>query len=220
MDPYNRNQPNYFQGLPSANNASAPYANKALGEVKNYYDPYTAYAGDPEGLLARIMGNFEQSPGQMRANQERLMAQSNTAASQGRALSPMQIKEQGDLASALTSEQMQQYIQNVLAQQQLGLGAAQGAAGDVGNIYNQQGAYAYQDQRENKNNRNAFLSSLIQALATGAGGLLGGPPGAAAGAGLSSLFSPTKTGNDYIGGIPNMFKNYSPMGNNSSWMGY
>lgn len=224
MDPYNTNQPNYLQGLPGSNNAAFPFVNKAIGEVKNYYDPYTEYARNPEDFLARISESFKQNPGQIRANQERMSAMDNTAASQGRALSPMHMRDQGDLASSLYNQDMQQYIQNILAQQQLGLGAAQGASGDISNLYGDLGEYAERDQRQGQADKNALISSIIQAMGTAAGGALGGPPGAAAGGAgaswLAKLFNKSPSNEPQGYGFNN--PGYSNLNSsyNNQWMDY
>jgi hypothetical protein len=220
MDPnYYNSQPNNFNGMPGSNGPSFPYANKAINEVKGYYDPYTSNANDPEGIVARIMGNFNQSPGQIKSNQERLNAADNTAAAQGRSLSPMHMRDQGDLASALYSEQMQQYIKNVLDQQNLGLNASTSAAGDIGNLYNSAGTAAHQDELQKQSDKNSLISAIMQAIGTMGGAAIGGPAGAAAGGaagtGLSKFFSKQPEQNDMRGyGFNN--PNYS----NTEWMGY
>ena len=224
MDPYNTNQPNYLQGFPDSKNAAFPFLNKAIGEVKDYYDPYTEYARNPEDFLARISESFKQNPGQIRANQERMTAMANTAASQGRSLSPMHMRDQGDLASALYNQDMQQYIENIFKQQGLGLQAAQGASGDVSNLYGDLGEYAERDQRQGKADKNALISSIIQALGTAAGGALGGPPGAAAGGAgaswLAKLFGDNGSDDEQGYGFNN--PGYSNLNSsyNTKWMDF
>lgn len=221
MDPYNNAQPNNFSGMPNSSGPAFPYLNQGINEVKGYYDPYTEYASNPEDFMSRIMESFKQNPGQIKSNEIRMNAMDNTAASQGRALSPNHMREQGDLAGALYNQDMQQYIDNIFKQQGLGLQAAQGASGDIGNLYGSAGTAAHQDDIQKRSDKAALISSIIQAIGTMGGAAIGGPPGAAAGstlAGLLNNHSSIKTGDDYIGGVPNMFQNYNHMGNNR-WMG-
>lgn len=188
MDPYNNTQPNNFQGMPNSNGPAFPYINKGINETKGYYDPYTSNANDPEGFLARIMESFKQNPGQIKSNEIRMNSMDNTAASQGRALSPMHMRDQGDLAGALYNQDMQQYIDNIFKQQGLGLQAAQGASGDISNLYNQGGQYAYKDQQQQEHDKRALMSAIMQAFGMAAGGAVGGAPGAKIGASLGQSF--------------------------------
>lgn len=207
MDPYNNAQPNNFNGMPNSSGPAFPYINKGINEVKGYYDPYTSNANDPEGIVARIMSNFNQSPGQMKSNEEKLRAQNNTAAATGRGTSGMHMRDQGDLASSLYSEQMQEYIKNVLDQQNLGLNAAHGAAGDIGNLYGSAGSGAHQEDIQNRSDKSALISAIMKAIGTAGGAALAGPPGATAGAGLSEwltkLFSKEPSNEDQGYGFNN-----------------
>ncbi len=224
MDPYNNSQPNNFNGMPNSNGPSFPYINKGINEVKGYYDPYTSNASDPQGFLAKIMEGFQQNPGQLRANDLRMKAHTGAAAASGRINNPAYEEEQGDLASSLYNQDMQQYIQNILAQQQLGLGAAQGAAGDISNLYGTAGTAAHQDDVQKRSDKSALTSAIMQALGTAAGGALGGPPGAAlGGAGaswLSKLFGNSHSNQDQGYGFNN--PGYSNLNSsyNNNWMDY
>lgn len=224
MDPYNNAQPNNFQGMPNSRGPAFPYINKGINEVKGYYDPYTEYASNPEDFMSRIMESFKQNPGQLKSNELRMNAMDNTAASQGRSLSPNHMRDQGDLAGALYNQDMQQYIDNIFKQQGLSLQAAQGASGDIGNLYGSAGTAAHQDDIQKRSDKSALTSAIIQALGTAAGGALGGPPGAAAGAGLSQwlkkLFSPGASDQEEGYGFNN--PGYSNLNSsyNTKWMDF
>lgn len=207
MDPYNNNQPNNFNGMPNSSGPAFPYLNQGINEVKGYYDPYTSNASDPQGFLAKIMEGFKQNPGQLRANDLRMKAHTGAAAASGRINNPAYEEEHGDLAGALYNEDMQQYIKNILDQQNLGLNAAHGAAGDIGNLYGSAGTAAHQDDIQKRSDKAALMSSIIQALGTAAGGALGGPPGAAAGGAgaswLAKLFNKQPSNEDQGYGFNN-----------------
>lgn len=219
MDPYNNqpynNQPNNFAGMPNSNGPSFPYTNRAINETKSYYDPYTEYARNPEDFLARISQSFKQNPGQIRANDIRMKEHTGAAAASGRINNPQYEEEHGDLASSLYNQDMQQYIDNIMKQQGLGLQAAQGASGDIGNLYNTAGTAAHQKDTQDRTDKNALISAILQAIGTMGGAYLGGPPGAAAGnaagKGLSNMFSPK---DNYNGGN---FSNYLNGNRSSPW---
>jgi hypothetical protein len=213
MDPNNNQQ--MMTQLPQSNNAFMPYGNRAMEETRNYYNPYTSAGADPAAQLMHMQQSFQQSPGQLRANEQKMRQLQGTAMAQGRFRSPGHLEESGDLASSLYNQDMQQYIQNFLQQQQLGLQGAQGASGDINNILGTQGSYAENAQQQKEKDKRALISSIMQALgmAGGAvvGGYTGGPvgafQGAAAGGKLGSALAGGGSDNaaqpNNMSGIPN-----------------
>lgn len=189
MDPnYNSQNPNYFQGMPYADkNPAMPYINKAMGEVKGYYDPYTNNAANPEFNIDRIAANFKKSPAFNQAYDDRARAHEAAAAASGRINNPSFGREMGDLASSFYTDEMRKYIQDVMGQQGLGLQAAGMASGDVSNLYGQGGNLAFQQDTQERKNQQDIMRSIINALGTAGGAALGGAPGAVGGKSLSDI---------------------------------
>jgi hypothetical protein len=90
---------------------------------------------------------------------------------------------------------MQQFLQNVLGVFGTGLSGEEGIANRgfdasksltdlLGGALNQQGGLAFQDQQQKNQNKNDLWHMFGKALGAGAGGLLGGAPGAKVGAGI------------------------------------
>jgi len=183
MDP---NYMNYFQGFPNNKNPAMPYMNQAIGQAHSYYAPYTSYANNPEDFVNRIYGSFQDSPIYEQARERGLKAHTAASAASGRINNPAYEEEMGALGSALYNDQMRQYYQDVLGQQGLGLQAAGMASGDIGNLYNQAGGLAFQQDQQKQKNKNSLLSALISGVGTIGGAALGGPIGGALGGALST----------------------------------
>lgn len=186
MDPNNQD---YFSGMPSINNPAMPYMNRAIGEAHGYYDPYTAYASNPEDFVNRIYSSFQDSPMYQGARERGLKAHTAAAAASGRANLPAYEDEMSALAQSLYTDQMRQYFQDVMGQQGLGLQAAGMASGDIGNLYNQAGGLAFQQDQQRRKDQNALLSSLIKSGGTIGGAIIGGPIGASIGGAMTKGFN-------------------------------
>jgi hypothetical protein len=218
MDP---NQFNYLQGFPNQNNPAMPYINQAIGETKGYYDPYTQYGNNPQDFTNKIYESFQDSPALQRERDLAGKGLRSAAAASGRINNPAYEREYADLMGALGSDQMRRYYEDVMKERGLGLQAAQGAAGDIGNLYNQAGGLSFQLDREKRQNKNDILNSILKGLGTMGGAALGGAPGSALGAWLSSLFhkgsSPSEE--SYGSGMgaynPDRYRDIS-----SQWMNY
>lgn len=207
----------YQTQLPESNNAFMPYGNRAMEETRRYYDPYTNAGADPASQLMRMQESFQQSPGQIRAGEQKQRQLQGTAMAQGRFRSPGHLEESGDLASTLYNQDMQQYIQNFLAQQQLGLQGAQGASGDITNILGNQGELAYKDQQQKEKDKRAVMSAVMQALGMGTGaalGSFGGPAGMIQGASAGGALGSSLGG----GGAPSSQPNTSSIPDSWKWM--
>lgn len=208
--------PNYFEGLPNQNNAAMPYMNKAIGEVKGYYDPYTQYANNPQDFINSIYSSFQDSPALQRERELAGKGLTSAAAASGRINNPAYERQYADLMGSLGSEQMRRYMQDVMAERGLGFQAAQGAAGDIGNIYNQAGGLSFQQDLQKKSDKRGMWDSLLKGLFGLGGAAIGGAPGAAVGAGLSNWFSdqnsaPSSGMSQGMGSYnPNMFSQMFP----------
>ena len=194
MDPYNN-----FQGMPGGKSGAMPYMNQAINEVKGYYDPFTQYGAAPEEFVNKIYSSFKDSPVFQRERDERLKGLTSAAAASGRINNPAYEREYGDLGGSMMSDQMRRYFQDVMGERGLGLQAAQGAAGDVGNLYNQAGGLEFQREQQQKQNQYDMWRSLIGGAGTAVGGALGGPLGTMAGNWFSNLFNNNSGGNQNQG---------------------
>jgi len=212
---------NYMQGLPNQNNSAMPYINKAIGETKGYYDPYTQYGNNPQDFVNQIYGSFQDSPALQRERDLAGKGLRSAAAASGRINNPAYEREYGDLMGALGSDQMRRYYQDVMGERDRGLQASMGAAGDIGTLYNQAGGLSFQQDREKKQNQNDIWNSIIKGLGTLGGQALGGAPGSALGSWLSSLFHKGSSPDEqsYGGGMgaynPDKYRDIS-----SQWMNY
>ena len=122
-------------------------------------------------------------------------AASNTAAAGGMRGSPYEQQQQQELVQSLLSKDMQQYLQNVVGQQQSGLSGEQNLSGfsaqaglglgsNLANISGSQGSLAYQ-QAAGGGEKGAL--GPIMGVAGGViGGIYGGPAGAQAGSSIGS----------------------------------
>lgn len=196
---------NYMQGLPNQNLSAMPYMNKAIGEVKGYYDPYTQYANNPQDFVNQIYGSFQDSPALRRERELAGKGLTSAAAASGRINNPAYEREYGDLMGSLGSEQMRRYYEDVMKERGLGLQASMGAAGDVGNLYNQAGELSYQHDRERELQRRQNQSDLwqtgLRTLGTAAGAYFGGAPGAAGGDKLAQMLYSWFGGSPDSGGM-------------------
>lgn len=190
-------------GNESPAGAASPYLNKIPGMLHETFDPYInqgkeAYgqinpiygsmAQDPMAYLQQLMQGYQPSQGYQQRRDEALTAAGNTAAAGGMRGSFQDIKGQGRLADSLLTDDMQQWLKNVMGVQNNGLqglgqfynngyDASKNLAGDLSNVFGTQGQLAFQDQsQKNRNAQNQFsgLGSLAGGLlGFGAGGLPG-----------------------------------------------
>ncbi|CAB4134211.1 hypothetical protein UFOVP270_30 [uncultured Caudovirales phage] len=182
---------NYLQGMPNQNLSAMPYANKAIGEVKGYYDPYTKYGNNPQDFVNQIYGSFQDSPALQRERDLAGKGLRSAAAASGRINNPAYEREYADLMGSLGSDQMRRYFEDVMKERGFGLDAAKGAAGDVSNLYGEAGQLSYQHDREKelqeRQNKSDMWRTGLKALGTAAGAYFGGAPGAAGGDKLAEL---------------------------------
>lgn len=186
------------------------YLNQIPGVAHQGYDDYvnqgkdasgrtkSAYEGmmdDPTGFINKLMEGYKPSEGYQFQKEQLTNELSNTAAAGGVAGTPLDQMNQGQGIQKLLSADMQQFLQNVLGRYDKGLEGEEGVAtrgydasgkltDALGGALNQQGGLAFQDTQQKNKNKNDMWSMFGKALGAGAGGLLGGVPGAKVGAGL------------------------------------
>lgn len=171
------------------------YLQQIPGAVQPYYQPYIdagqnagAEAGsmysrmgnDPMQYLQELMNGYNPSEG-YKAKESRLLdIAHNTAAAGGYAGLPYDEEQRASMVSALMSDDMQQWLNNVLGVQDMGLSGQQHLAdqgfqastgyGDIlGGSLNQQGGLAFQGQQQ-RNQDKAALRKLFAGALGGAAG--------------------------------------------------
>lgn len=168
----------------------------ASGKTKSAYEDML---NDPTAFINKLMGGYKESEGYQFQKDQLTKELGNTAAAGGIAGTPQDQMNQGQGVQKLLSADMQQFLQNVLGRYDKGLEGEQGIADrgydasgkltdTLGNALNQQGGLAFQNAQQNnsdaRKNKSDLWSMFGKALGAGAGGLLGGVPGAKVGAGL------------------------------------
>jgi hypothetical protein len=159
------------------------YLNKIPGMEHDAYDPYITQgkeAGgimgdqygemsqDPSGLINRLMQNYKQSEGFQFKRDQALKAAGNSAAAGGMRGSALDVGNQVDLENRLQSQDMQEWLQNVLGVQQQGLqgeqhlfdtgyDATKTMTGDISNVY---GMKEQQGMLQNQQYRDMLIQAL------------------------------------------------------------
>ena len=201
----------YFQnlfGMGDSNpaNAAQPYLEKIPGMLHETFDPYIARGKDaygkldpiysqmlqdPTAFLNALMQQYEPSRGYQMKRDEALGAAANSAAAGGMRGSFGDMTGQSRLAQSLMSDDMQQWLQNVMGLQNKGLQGQQGfyntgydasksLGGDLSNVYGTQGQLAFQGQANANKSASDLVSALLGAGAMGAGSYMGAKAGAGA----------------------------------------
>lgn len=160
-----------------------PYVDIGQKAGQNVSGLYQDWANDPVANYNKIMEQYKESPQFQHMRDQRLAALNNTSAAGGMGGSYQNLEGSADLAEALSSEDMQKWIQSMLGMQQQGAAGQShlydqglGATNQQSNALTNQGGMAFQGQQQNNMNRSALLSSLM----SGAGAFLtGGPTGVA-----------------------------------------
>jgi len=109
----------------------------------------------------------------------------SAAAASGRINNPAYEREFAEMGGNLMSEQMRRYLQDVMGERQLGLQAAQGASGDISNIFGTGATLAQQQDLQKESDRRGLIDAIMQGATSIGGSLLGGPLGGVLGQGLS-----------------------------------
>ncbi len=170
----------YLQGLPpQILQYLLPYinaGNKATGESG---DAYSNLVTNPSSVYNSIASNYKQSPGYQFNVDQSTKAAANAAAAGGMAGSPQHQQQLASVIAGLSSQDFNNYLQNVLGQYDIGLqglgnlsktGAetAENYGTDLGNIGLAEAMTQYAG-RQNQNQQNsgfgAQLASALKSLA-------------------------------------------------------
>jgi hypothetical protein len=187
--------------------AATPYLNQIPGVGHDAYDSYinagkdasgktkSQYENminDPTGFINKLMEGYKPSEGYQFQKGELTKELQNNANAGGIAGTNFSNEQIGKGVQGLLSNDMQQFLTNVLGRYDTGLQGEQGianqgftASGNLADILggnlNQQANMAFQGAQQKNTNKNGMFSALAKALGIGAGALTGGLPGAAAG---------------------------------------
>ena len=198
----------------SAASKAEPYLNQIPGVAHQYLDPYIQQGqqagaqlpshydrlmNDPAGYLNEMLSGYKASEGYNNKSKNLLNTARNAAASGGFSGTEFDQNNQASLVNSLMSEDMQQYLENLMGIHGQGLAGNQGlaqrgyeASGDLGSALGQnlqtQGGLAFEDQNNSLNRGSALLNAIITAAGTAAGG----PAGGAGAAALIKLFGGDK----------------------------
>ena len=173
-----------------------PYVNAGMDASGRTKSKYEELMNDPTAFINKLMEGYKPSEGYNFQKEQLSKELGNTAAAGGVAGTPLDQMNQGQAIQKLLSGDMQQFLQNVLGEFHTGLTGEEGIANRgfdasknltdlLGGALNQQGGLAFQNQQQKNQNKNDLWSMFGKALGAGAGGLLGGVPGAKVG---SSIF--------------------------------
>lgn len=187
----------YLSGGKNPAEAAAPYLDQIPGIANQYYSPYTqqgqqAYntlqpqfsnmSTDPAAFLEHIMQNYEPSRGYQLKRDEGLRTASNTAAAGGMRGSMQDIGNESRLDDYLMSDDMQQWLQNVLGIQGAGMQGEQGfyntgydatknLESDLANAMAQKANLEFYGQKD----RNQSNNDLFSGIAKGIGAIAAAP---------------------------------------------
>lgn len=192
-NPADQAMPYLNQIAPMAQGNLNPYINRGQEAGNTAFGEFNSLVSDPTAFLDDLFANYSMSEGFKNRRNEALRTAGDAAATGGFAGTFADQKMQTQLADALLSEDMQQWLNNVLGLYGTGLEGLQNfnnqgfnASTDLTNILGStlgaQGGLAFQGQQQ-KNKNNMDIMKLISQIGGAAiGGMVGGAPGAAAGA--------------------------------------
>jgi len=169
--------------------AGMPYFNQARNELPGYYNDYiqrgqrmgsglenqyNQLMNDPGARMNQIGASYHQSPGFQFQLQQALQAGNQAAAAGGMAGTPQHQQQNMALATNLSNQDYNQYLQNALGQYNIGLSgghnlyntgfnASDSLANGMSNLLQSQANYAY-NAANNENQHNSDLWSSIGGL--------------------------------------------------------
>ncbi len=196
----------FGRGKSNPAHAAQPYLDQIPGVTHGAYDPYInrgnaagdilgekygQMSQDPMAFINAIMNGYKPSEGYQFKKDELGRAASNTAAAGGiRGTNQDQVNQE-KIVNGLLGEDMQQWLQNVLGVNNVGLqgennlyntgfGASGALAGDLSNTLGTQGQLAFQGQSQKNQSLADILGSILKggtalgtAPMTGGGSIFG-----------------------------------------------
>ncbi len=181
--------------LNQAQDQYLPYQQQGQAAYNQLNPVYSQMTQDPAAYLEQLMGGYEPSKTYQTHRDEALNAIGNTAAAGGMRGSPQDIINSTRLSDSLLGSDMQQWLQNVMGLQGMGLQGQQhfydtgvGATSDIANILGSKGGLSFQSQSQQNQRAMDLLNSLIKGGTSIAGGMAGGGAGAASSMGGGSEF--------------------------------
>ena len=182
----------YFQGIPNiAHETFDPYINLGQQAGGVAQGQFGQMAQDPMAFINKIMEGYNPSEGYKFQKDELSRAAANTAAAGGMAGTMQDTENQSKLVQGLLSEDMQNWLNNVLGTQKTGLegetnmyntgfNASNAMGSDIMNALGTQGSLAFQGQANKNQSMNDFIKALLGGVGaigtapfTGGGSLFG-----------------------------------------------
>jgi len=217
--------------------AGRPYMDKIPGIGEQYYSPYvnrgeqanqqagdiySQLSADPQAFLQQIMQGYKPTEGYKYQSKMAQDAAHNAAAAGGYVGGEFDQRNRADLANTFASQDMQQYINNILQMQgtglaglqnqgQMGFQASGGLADYLGNAYGNRAQFETGGKQFQQQGRNNLASGLLGAAGTMGGAYLGGPMGAQMGGQLGSRLGGSQ-GQYGMGG-----QQFSDFARNQNW---
>lgn len=178
-----------FMGAGRGYDEAAKRMEEQLYNAGNYYRPYRE-AGEraipqfeqwmnqyknPQEFMNNVFANYSMSPGAKYKLGQTERAANNAASASGMIGSSAHMREAGNIANQISSEDMQQYLQNYLgiggiygqglnSMMGQGFNAAGGSAGLMGNNAAQLGQLYGGGTAERQNQQNQMIAMLMQSL--------------------------------------------------------
>jgi hypothetical protein len=151
--PYEDAMKQYREWANKAQNVQNPFLNAGTGAIGKYQD-WLGGMQDPSGFINKMMGQYQESPWAKYMQQQSMRAGTNAASASGLSGSTPFAQQMQQNASNISSQDMNQWLQNVLGintmygqgQQNLmtgGQNAANALTGMYGNMGRQMGEAAY-----------------------------------------------------------------------------
>lgn len=191
--------------------AAMPYINQIPGQTSQYMQPYFdagkgAFPGlqdqysqllsDPGGMMNKIGGSYQQSPGFKSAMEQALAAGGHAAAAGGMAGTPQNQFQEMKMATDLSNQDYNNYMKNAIGLYGQGLTGQQGMAGMgqqagqsmadmIAQTLAQQGNLAFQGQAQQNQGNNDMWGNIFK----GAGVLSAFTPWGAAGGAMDTAFN-------------------------------
>jgi len=107
----------------------APYQQAGVGALGEFNQAIQPQVNDPVGFINNIASQFKSSPGAQFQTQQGIAAANQGGVTSGSLGSGAQQKALSQFAQGVTSQDQQQFLQNVLGQHQQGLQGLQGLIG-------------------------------------------------------------------------------------------